>query len=294
MKELDILYYDMMMESVIEDRKIMELSFGAKFAKQLLTESWEVEDVAIYEAKVIDSIVNAIKTIFDKVVEFLSKLHDVIFKSFTPNQKLIKACEEKIKSITVEERDGFILKNIDFTDSIDDSVEPVFGSIKNIKEQLKEVMKNFNTIYDRYEEGNIEFLYKVKDEVEAANTELEEKTSIENIKKSVKDVKYDNLRDILDNYKAAKQTISDDKEFVKETEKTMKEYRKKVDTKMKNNIIERVAMANLTTYKEVIYAATGYITKSLKSITSLSITNFKNQEIILKRFIAYNGSNTEQ
>lgn len=293
MNELDILYYDIMIESVIEDRKIMDLSFGAKFAKQLLTESWEVEDVAIYEAKVIDGVINAIKTIFDKIIEFLSKLHDVVFKTFSPNQKLIKLCEEKIKSITIEERDSFILKSIDFTDSISNNIEPINKLIENTKTDLKEVMKNFDTIFERYDEKNVDFLYKVKDNIEVANKELDILSNIENIKSSANDVQYDNLRDILDSYKLSKQSISEYKEFVKDTEKKMKEYKKKVDTKMRNNIIERVAMASLTTYKETIYEATGFISMALKTVLNLSITNFKNQEIILKKFITYNG-NTEQ
>ena len=88
MDNIDILYYDSMLESVIEDRKIMELTMGSRI-EMMLNES--SNELAIYEAGILNTILDVIKKLFERVIQFIKDIIAYITRknTFKPNKELI-------------------------------------------------------------------------------------------------------------------------------------------------------------------------------------------------------------
>ena len=76
MNSIDIMYYDNMMDLISENRKINEA---------IMIPTFHESEVALYEAKIVESILNFFKTLFEKVIQFFKKIINVVSdnKNFT-------------------------------------------------------------------------------------------------------------------------------------------------------------------------------------------------------------------
>lgn len=284
--EIGIAYYEFMIDSVSENRKIIESSIDTKFAKYFLTENGESEQIPLYESNLANSLLKFIQKIFKGVINFFKKIIGFLDKdeTFKPKKVLIYACEKKIKSITQEEKDSFILQNAYLSDAIVDSNKSILDAANNVEKDLKIIMDDFDNILTRIT-INPERLENIKSDVAIHQSNLEKESNIENIKSKASDVKFESIQKILTEYKNSKKDLKNFKSHANITQKEMEEYENRIDRAMKYDIVNAI-LDYLPMYKDAIYTATAFITKSMKTIIDLMIFNYKSQENILKEFVS--------
>ena len=178
---IDILYYESMMDSIIEDRKIMELVIESKYTNCLLKEN--TEELAIYEANVFQNIMDAMVKLFEKVVQFIKNLLENITnkKFFRADRKLIDMCTEKIKSITREEKDNFKILSINSIDAALENIPWANLQMTMMDSYLDLVIKDVNKFLAKRstsedtEKASDEQLDKIRKNSIELNEELDKK-----------------------------------------------------------------------------------------------------------------------
>lgn len=288
MENLGILYYESMIELEIENQRINEAIMTPKFARYF-TES--DEDISVHEAKVVSSVLKFISDIFGKVVKFFQDMIAFITKkdrddSFKPNPKLIAACEQKIKSITDKEKKEFKLEKISFTDTIIANTQYIEQMTMDIVNKLNKLMQFFDDAVER-KNVDVNKLKDINDAVESYKDQLKDRSDINNNKKSGKDVTYNDIADILSDYKESENILNDFKETIKNISGKMEKYKKQVDDLVKTLSSEDQSSQNISNYKNVIYSSTAFITNATRNMLNLYTYDYRYQEIILKKFVSY-------
>lgn len=284
--ELGILYYDFMMESVVENRKIMEDITASNCMRIIVKE--DASEVAIYEASLLGSLVKFIKTIIDKLIQFIKKIFNITNKTdtFTPKKAIIKAFENKMKTISNEQKDSFSIKDIDITEEVNDRIEDINLMIKSVKSDLDSVMIDFGNIISRMTTNDVA-LDNIQNDIMEYNKRLESKSNIEDIKADAKDVNFETVKNIFNDYKESKETINAFNINNKQTQSVLETYKKKVEKASKGNIIENMLFDYIPKYKDTVNLGVTFIAKAIKCNLELLIYNFKNQEAILSQFISF-------
>ena len=180
---LNIDYYNSMIDIVEENRKINEMIMAPKYMK--LAESSQ-EDISIYEGKVTNFIIESIKKIIDKVIEFFGKMVKLVSRKdmFTPNKKLMDASYQKLKTMSKEDISNFKLEDIDLSDSIEETIDEIHEEFMEANNHLNTVI---NRIKDAYYNWNQEFedskYIKIHDDIEILKSKLEDKSDLSRLKK---------------------------------------------------------------------------------------------------------------
>ena len=296
MNNIDILYYDYMAEMVSENRKIMEFTIGSSIEMKSIMES---SDLVIYEGKVIDTIVNSIKEIFKKVIEFFRNLFKKVTSEemFKPDEKLIKACNEKLKNMSKEDKDNFFVEGISIRGELIYRQDKVNDMIEGANREIEVLYKRSGTLSDKdFEEINDQ-----KNVMDEFSKELDENINYvmnkEEMMKNAKDIDIITVELCLDpsrsTYANSKQTLEKAKSVCNDMEKRMKKYEQDTDKFIKRARNEMKTEV-LNDYRSTIYLYTSAIMKLNRTLISLAIMQFKNEEQILRKFIAYNPSSSKQ
>ena len=285
-KEVGILYYDFMMESVVENRRIMENITASNCMRIIVKE--DASEVAVYEASLLESLVKFIKTIIDNLIKFIKKIFNVTTKTetFTPKKAIIKAFENKMKTISNEQKDSFLIKDIDITQEVIGRIEDINLMIKSVKSDLDSVMVDFGNIISRVTTNDVA-LDNIQNDIMEYDKRLASKTDLEDIKRDSKDVDIEAVKIIFNDYKVSKETINAFNISNKQTQTTLETYKKKVEKASKGNIIENMLFDYIPKYKDTVNLGVTFIAKAIKCNLDLLIYNFKNQEAILSQFISF-------
>ena len=291
---IEILYYESMIDSVVEDRKIMESIIESKYASYLLKEN--SEELAIYEANMFDSIMSAFSALFEKVVEFIKKLIEKITGRLllTVDKKLIEQCTEKIKALSREERDKFKLINIDISKSVNDNLEwaePVEGKLM---QYINFVISGVNKFLeasrnDRSHDIPQDQLDKFKDAVANFNTAIDNRSDVEKMKREANSVDFDYIRGALDSYSSSKDSIKNLNTRLNKVRDKMREHQRNMNTLVKinrGNIIRKHNQSQLVKYRDVVQLTTNAMIKLCKFQTNMVVLLFRNEERILRRFLS--------
>lgn len=279
---ISISYYESMIDLVSENRKITEVILGSNM-HHFVNES----DI-IYENKVTTAVLKFIKDIFDRIVGYLKKITEYLNNkdNFKSKRIIVKACKTRMESMSSEDKDNFIIKDINFTDALIENIDDILHMVSSVDKDLKVVMDDFDNLFSRLK-TNVSILENIKSDIAEYNERLVKKSSVENIKDKAKDVTFESLADILEDYESSKMIIKNIKGSNDDILRKMDGYKRRIERASISNVIEDKLFDYIPKYREVIYAATTFIASAMKSVLDLTIYDFRNQENILKIFISY-------
>ncbi len=273
MFDIDISYYNTMIDMMEENKKINEEIFGSKYM-QCLTESNKL--YAIYESKITDSILNFFKKIFDKVIEFFKKLVSVIsdIKNFSVNKKLLSEVENRLKNMSADEKKSISLdielntinKNDQYLDYLLDKSEDGIKYLEEIVYNIKDLM---------YKDISVE---DIESELEKYDVELEEPT------KSKLVIKYNDLKEVISQYENMYTRVRSLRKQLQADQMNMNNYKKTIDSLIKRNTTKDNSAA-LNKYKELVTKICSGIIKINKEIIKEMQYSFRVYEKVL-RFLA--------
>ena len=273
MVNTDILYYESMIDLVTENRKINEEIMAPKFMKYF-TESQE--EISIYENKVTDSILNFFKKIFDKVAVFFKKIINLIsdIKNFTPKKKLISAVENKLKSMTREEKDNFsteielnyIGKNDQYLDYLIERSENGITYLEDIVYNVKDLM---------YKDSKPSDFDK---EIDSYDLEIKEPT------KSKLIIKYNDLKEVISQYENMYSRVRSLRKQLEADQINMNNYKKTIESIVKrNDTVEDNDILNK--YKDITLKICNFTMKINSEIIKEMSYSFRVYESILKSLV---------
>ena len=291
---IDILYYDQMIENAIEDRKIQEAIFECNY-NCIVNENTEI---AIYEANVFETILNAIKKLIDRVIEFVKGLIEKITGKlfFTPNKKLIRDCMEKIKSMTKEEKDQVNMKSIDMIKDVNKRIEWSDKQYIIVFQKFQEAVAHTNRFLGNKDKKNTMFnlsddqLDRTKEGIVTLNAAIDKLSNIEDMRNNANDIKFNDIIKILDEYKDDKGADSI-KVLNSKCNKIVGEMRHAQQTMnrwVNDNrfeIIRAYDQKELSKYRDLIHFLSGAVINICKFEFNMNVLIFRNKEAILRRFV---------
>lgn len=290
---IEILYYESMIDSVIEDRKIMESVF--EYESNSLTLQENSTELAVCEANILEKIGEAISNLFERVISFVKGLIEKITGKllFKPNSKIITACEEKIKSMSSEERDKVNLVNLDMTDDIKKRIDWAQKQQILIDNKLREAIHYTNQFmekkYTRDPKTNLSDveLDRVKDSIVKLNAAIDKLNNLEDMRNSAKTIKFNDIKTVLNEYKD-ESLIKDLNVEYNKIVKEMKNNQRIMNGNMRanrENIIRPYDQKELGKYRDLIHFITGALINLARFNYNMNILLFRNKEAILRRFL---------
>lgn len=277
--EITISYYDFAIESAIENRKIKEMLTGYNMARIVNENSG---DDVLLEANLIQTLVQFIKKIFDKVVQFFQKVINFFTgkDQFVQDRTLIRDCENKLKNMSREQTQNL---------SIPDIYKPWNENFEKLQDYKNSILNSL----DKFVNELVDVSNGIKKEetlnIEKFQAEIDELKTVEDIfgndqNIQYKDVDYNTLLEILDSYKKSRENSGQNIDAFNNIKKQIKDCRKKVDKIDQKN--ENFDAGNVYKYKNIIYTATDFLLKYAEKLTKIATYNFQNKEAVLKRFVS--------
>lgn len=297
MKELDILYYDSMIESVSENRRIMEMITGSEMACTLLRESGDTAELALLEQNIFKTIWEGIKKIIQKVIDYISTTIQIIKdrKVFKPKNKLVDAVKDKIKNISQADKSEFKLSEANISDEL-------FGNIGKMQQAKNRVQLVLNQAIGKTNDfikiGKLWKGHYKDDPIFKQSEEMSDKLAItihnlsdeEYIKEKAKDVDYNDLTKLFDQYQKSESTSEELVKDFKETMNVMRKNQKAMDSHVNNNkyeIVFKYDNEELKIFRKMIYSLTSLMNSMVKFNVDMSLKAFRNQEAILRKFVEF-------
>ncbi len=224
MNNIDILYYQNTMDLIIENQKINNAIMSSKFT-HFLNESQE--ELSLCEAKITESIANFFKNIFNKVIEFFKKLINFVsdIRNFTPDKKLISKIEDKIKSMSLEEKKEFSIEiKLNIVNKNDTYLDYLLERSEDGISELEEIVYNIKDL--AFKDILPENLEK---EIEDFNTTLEEPT------KTTLVIKYNDLKEVISQYENMYARVKNLRSQLQADQISMNNYKKTVENMIRKN-----------------------------------------------------------
>ena len=262
MNEIGIKCYQSLLEMEVENQKINELIMAPKFAK-LLNESVDQTDFNIHKAKTIEIVSEFVdKSISNNsnLVKFIKEqLEDII-----ANNRLIMTCEMKMKSLTREDRDNFLLENSNILDSICEAKAELSKDIQCVSKALSKILESSFETKEEYSKTMKNF----RNTVSECTSKLD-KIDISSMEKS--NVSVEEVSDILNNYKDTQITIESD----------MSSLGNLKDISVNPNNVVKV--------REAVYLGTSYLMRANSVMGKLVEVSHENSQDILTQFVTYDA-----
>lgn len=250
----------------------------------------------IKEGKIINSILEFIKTIFYKLSEFIKKVISLFSKmqrtELKVNNKLIKNCEEKAKSMSYEDQKAFKIEKVLYSDSMRKFVKFLNEKSAVVGKNLKDVMDMLNAYITNttFSESS---LNNILNDIKKIDDEYDLLSNINNIKKDLGDVVFKDIGVILSEYKNSEASFNLVKKPLDDTQKNAENCKKKIDDIIKKNN-EESDNDSLQKFKEVIYKSSDLVIKICKGIISTSREIFLNYQYILNAFVNWSPNVNEE
>ena len=261
-KNIAIKCYQTLLLMESEHYKINEMIMAPKFAK-LLNESVDEDDFKLHTAKTIEIVSEFVNKAFDSMdyilTEATGQIEDIRF-----NNRLVLACENKMKSLTREDRDNFLLEKINI--NITESKEEILKDMQLVNEELSKILECSFTSKEEYSKSMKSFRDLI--------SECSAKLNFE--KPEVIDISMDDLSNIFETYKNTDIVVEKDASVLKKVKYKLKDSKDKVKSKIKN----------VVKVKEAVYEATEYLLKATCVVECLISHSNSNNVNILCEFIS--------
>lgn len=298
MKELDILYYDSMIESVCENRRIMEMVTGSEMACTLLREgSGTSAEIAVLEQNIFKTIWEAIKKLIQKVIDYITTTIQIIKdrKVFKPKNKLIDAVKDKIKNISQAEKSQFKIDNANISDELFSNIGKMNQAKNRVQHVLNQAIDKTNSFLKvgkivKGQFKNDPFFKQSEDMTDKLAITISDLSDTEYIKEKAKNVDYNDLVKLFDQYQKAEKTSDELVQDFKETMKSMRKNQKAMDSYVSNNkyeVVFRYDNEELQVFRKMIYSLTALMNSMVKFNVDMSLKAFRNQEAILRQFVEF-------
>lgn len=290
----DIMRYEFMIELEQENQKILELCYNSKYSDLLNGEEW-CNKSPICENTIVDSIIKFFKYIYEKISDFFKKIvkflkgNDTPFK---PNKKVIIAAEQKIKSISKEEADSFIIKNINFTIKAGDTIAAILQIIQQCGDYMNKIIESLDKLLDRATFSPALDLMSVS--ISNYDRDLDKKYDLDSIKQVTTTITYNDIPNFLKDYKDSKRAIKLIQDTINATTNTLNKCKSNVEKISKDNTIENKVSDHIDKYKNVTIALTNVLSKAFNAVIKISVAAYQNEEDMLVKFIKWNGDNTSE
>lgn len=260
MNEIGIKCYQTLLEMEVENQKINELIMAPKFAK-LLNESVDQTDFVIHKNKTIE----IVSEFVDKSISNTNRLSKTIkeqLEDINANKRLIMACEMKMKSLTREDRDNFLLENSNILNSIYEAKAELTKDIQCVSKALSKILESSFESKEEYSK----IMKNFRNTVSECTSKLD-KIDISNMEKG--NVSVEEVSDILNSYKSTQVTIESDMSSLGDLK----------DISIDPNNVVKV--------REAVYLGTSYLMKANSVMGKLVEVSHENSQDILTQFVTY-------
>lgn len=289
MDNMDILYYDLLIENAQEERKINELIMIPSFAKYVCESS---DEIAIMESNVLKNIGEAIKRLFQRVIEFFTKILNKIMNKeiCKPKTELVEKVKERMKSFTDADRRQFSVKNADISGHVKKCVDLHTLLYQKSFPVLNEYIQKFNKYVQDFNKTDASYFGNALESIANINEQLDKVADPEDIKKRGVDVSFGDISEILKNYEMGTAITTTLRDELKASTKDMKLYQTQMTTWLINSTSNsKLSTSEVGNYRNIINGMTNFVIKLQKFKLNLAILLFNNQEAILRKFVMFNG-----
>ena len=262
MNEIGIKCYQSLFEMEVENQKINELIMAPKFAK-LLNESVDQTDFNIHKTKTIE----IVSEFVDKSISNNSNLVKSIKEQLEDiyiNNRLIMACEMKMKSLTREDRDNFLLENSNILNSICEAKAELLKDIQHVSAELSKILEASFESKEEYSRVMKNF----RNIISECTSKLD-KIDISNMEKN--NVTVEEVSNILRDYKSTQVTIESDISSL--------------------GILKDISVNsnNVVKVREAVYLGTSYLMRANSVMGKLVEVSHENSQDILTQFVTYDA-----
>lgn len=291
MNELDITYYESLLEMVQEEQKIHEMLNISKYSHVL--EGFDQDQIAIYENKVIDIIMEAISGIIGKVLEHIQKVTSFIKgDKFVPDNKLIAACEAKMKAMSTEDRDSFILKEVNPIPNINKTCQ-LLDDYYLMSSALYIKMTESFTQFSNNE--NAEKNSKLIEDINSLIENYKSKTKLDEIKiESFEkvDVSFNDIKVLINDHKKLKDTANTLNKNLSISEKNVDDSKKKIDDMMKSKKVKEDPNHLMNAYRSTYAELSSFMMAAKRKHLELFTYSCRMEESILRKFVGFGTMST--
>lgn len=261
MNNIAVKCYQSLLEMETENQKINEMIIAPKFAK-LLNESADADDYAIHRTKTIETVSEFVNKAFDSMISLLSEVSLEIEENKL-NNRLVLTCENKLKSLTKEDRDNFVLEDTYLFESINEYKSGIVKDIKTVIADLSKILECSFKTKEEYSKNISSF----KQLISECDSRLHDH-KYEGNKVSV-----DELSNILNNYKNTDILVESDISTLNEIKENLGKCK------------DSVKSENLLKIKEAVYGATNYLMTAFTTVEELAARSYMNNVGILCEFV---------
>jgi hypothetical protein len=258
-----------------ENHKITEMIMAPKFAK-LLNESVDQDDFEIHKTKTIELVSEFVNKSFENASNILTEVTENL-NVINSNDRLIITCEAKMKSITRDDRDNFVIEKCNISDSINESKTELLQDIQTVSRELCKILESSFESKEEYSKVMKSFRTTVSECMSKLN-------KIDVSKMETSDVTFEELSNILNEYKNTKV-------FIENT----------VDSLITPNSVGRLSIVsknidskNVVKVREAVYLGTQYLMVAESTLNTLINKLHENTENILCEFVFFDTSSDVQ
>lgn len=283
--ETGIIYYEYMIDLERADRQIKE--------ECLMKYINESDSLYLAEGAKIDAAIKFIKALFTRIVEVFKKMIQTFSKLkstyLKPNMKLVKACEDKIKSMSTSDQNTIILKKVMYSNNMNTFVKFLNDSSPVVSNILTTLTNEFEKCSkdDSYVPNVSDNDAQTIDHIDKSYDKLSDKELLIN---DMGDANFSDIRKVLDEYKKSADNINNVTSSLIESQKNAEKCKQKVDKFASKE--ENINDEFIKQFKVVMTNTANLTIKISKGIIETSVGMFKNDEKILNAFINWK-TNTE-
>ena len=283
--ETGIIYYEYMIDLERADHQIK--------VECLMKYINESDSLYLVEGAKIDAAIKFIKSLFTRIVEAFKKMIQTFSKLkstyLKPNMKLVRACEDKIKSMSISEQNDIVLKKVMYSNNMKVFVEflkdnnPIVTNIlAKLTTELEECNRDDSHV-PNVSDNDIQTI----NQIDKSYDRLSDK---ETLTIDMEDANFSDIRKVLDEYKKSADSINTVTDALIKSQKNAEKCKQKVDKLASKE--ENINDEFIKQLKVVMINTANLTIKISKGIIETSVGMFKNDEKILNAFINWK-TNTE-
>lgn len=262
MNNIGIKCYQTLLEMEVKNQKINEMIMAPKFAK-LLNESVDQTDFKIHKDKTIEMVSEFVNLSINNTIDVIKIMKEQM-EDITTNKRLVMACEMKMKSLTRNDKDNFLLENSAI--DISDIKSQLSNDIQTVSQELSKILE---TSFNSKEEYS-KVMKSFRDTISECSSKLD-KIDTFNMERS--NVSVDEVMNILNNYRSTDSVIESDMSSLNNLSNTLSNISVKPDNAVK--------------VREAVYLGTSYLMKANSVMGKLVEVSHENTQDILTQFVTY-------
>lgn len=264
MENISTMCYKYLIEMETENQKINEMIMAPKFAK-LLNESVDQDDLVIHKSETNKLVSEFVNKSIDNTSKVLNAITEQL-NSIKANNRLIMACEMKMKFLSKDDRENLKLKSLSNNIISESTVQ--MSLTKDIKDINKKLTRFLESSYSTKEE----YLNAMKSFRNAVSECTSRLNKIDVSLLSETDIDIDKISEALALYKNTESDMQVNESVFVDLNET---------DKYKNTINSN----NLIRIREAVHLGTEYLMRANSIMDKIMMISHENNEKILSEFV---------